>query len=315
MVEYTVAVCNYNMAETLEDSIRSTNDLVDDRFEVLVLDDGSTDGSLEILERLEKELPRVRVVHDDNNNLAEARLASIKAAQGEYVLIQLDTDDVYYRGVIDFVKLFHQIDDQIPFDLFLKGYHIQMAKRELLLSIPHRSMGYHEDRDLWRRMLAEGHLIGLHHRSIRRSVGYDRGFVEKANARFDAIVSQFRSGVTFESYMRWLLGKLQTWRPGRSLSMRSIIFNIACAPIAYLIATQRGVYGGFPPEYEDMVWYTKHLPTHIMTLSQIESKYDLAIDRDVLTPEGREIYDLEPGDRQGPRYWLNEYADVAANNC
>jgi hypothetical protein len=63
-----------------------------------------------------------------------------------------------------------------------------------------------------------------------------------------------------------------------------------------------------------MTWYVKELPAQIMTLSQIESEYELTIDRHALTPEGRDIYDLNPGDRQGPRYWLNEYADVAAND-
>jgi glycosyltransferase involved in cell wall biosynthesis len=314
MVEYTIAICNYNMADTLEESVKSINELVDDRFELLVLDDGSTDGSLSILERLTAELPRVRIVHDDNDNLAEARKASIEAARGEYVLIQLDADDVYYRGITDFVEIFHQIDDQVAFDPFLKGYHIQMASRDLLLTIPHRSMGYHEDRDFWRRMLAEGHLIGLHHESIRRTVGYDRGLSEKAEARFDAIVSQFRSGITFRSYMLWLIGKLLAWRPRKSLSLLSVLFNLVSAPLAYPIAVRRGIYGGFPEELADMTRYTELLPAHIMTLSQIESEYGITIDRSALSEDGRKIYDLDPGERPGPRYWLNERAEVAANN-
>jgi hypothetical protein len=187
-----------------------------------------------------------------------------------------------------------------------------MGKRSLLLDVPHRSMGYHEDRDFWRRMIAEGHLIGLHHKSIRRSIGYDRSFVEKANARFDAIVSQFRSGITFTSYVRWLLGKLGAWRPRSSLSLRSVVFNLACVVPAYLLAQRRGVYD-LPSEYADMTRYTDVLPSRIMTLSQIEDAYDIEIDRDALSPEGRDVYDLDPGEHPGPRYWLNERADVAAN--
>jgi glycosyltransferase involved in cell wall biosynthesis len=314
MVEYTIAICNYNMADTLEESVKSINELVDDRFELLVLDDGSTDGSLSILERLTAELPRVRIVHDDNDNLAEARKASIEAARGEYVLIQLDADDVYYRGITDFVEIFHQIDDQVTFDPFINGYHIQMASRDLLLTTPHRSMGYHEDRDLWRRMLAEGNLIGLHHESIRRTVGYDRGLSEKAEARFDAIVSQFRSGITFRSYMLWLIRKFLAWRPGTSLSLLSVLFNLVCAPLAYPMAVHRGVYGEFPEEFADMTRYTELFPEHIMTLSQIESEYGITIDRSTLSEEGRKIYDLDSGERPGPRYWLNERTEVAANN-
>jgi len=301
------------MADTIEESVKSINKLIDDRFELLILDDGSTDGSQSVLERLSSKLPRVRVVYGDNDNLAEARRASIEAARGEYVLIQLDADDVYDRGITDFVEIFHQIDDQVTFDPFLKGYHIQMASRDLLLTIPHRSMGYHEDRDLWRRMIAEGHLIGLHHKSIRHTVGYERGLRKKVEVRFDAIVSQFRSGITFQSYLQWLAGKLIAWRPSTSLSLISVLFNLVCAPLAYPIAIRRGVYRGFQKEFADMNRYSKLLPAHIMTLSQIESEYSIAIDRSDLSKEGRNIYDLEPGERPGPRYWLNERTKVAAN--
>lgn len=313
MVHYTIAVCNYNMAETLEGSIRSIDALVDDRFEILVIDDGSTDGSVEILSRLEEELPRVRLVHDENDNLAEARRASVEAARGKYVLIQLDADDVYERGITDFVEIFHQIEEQVDFDPFLKGYHVQMARRDLLLEVHHRSMGYHEDRDLWRRMVADEHLVGLHHLPIRHSIGYRRGLLDKVGPRFDAIVSQFRSGITFSSYVRWLLGKLTSWRPGGSLSLLSVLFNLVGALPAYLIARRRGVYGGFPEEYADMGRYTRILSSRIMTLAQIESEYGIEIDRSQLSDEGREIYDLAPGDLPGPRYWLNERAEVAAN--
>lgn len=312
MPEYTIAVANYNMAETVEQSIRSIDNLVDDRFEILVVDDGSTDGSLEILRDLEAELNRLRVVEGDNDNLAEARRSSIERADGEYVLIQLDTDDVYDRGITDFVEMFHQIESGVDFDPFLKGYHIQMGKRSLLLEVPHRSIGYHEDRDFWRRMIAEGHLIGLHHKSIRRSSGYERSFVEKASVRFDAIVTQFRSGITFPSYVRWLLGKLVAWRPGSSLNLRAVVFNLACVVPAYLLAQRRGIYD-LSDEYADMTQYTDVLPSQIMTLSQIEDAYELEIDRDALSDEGREVFDLEVGERPGPRYWLNERAEVAAN--
>ena len=49
---YSVCICNYNMADTLEVSLRSVLDQLDERYEVIVIDDGSKDSSVEILENL-----------------------------------------------------------------------------------------------------------------------------------------------------------------------------------------------------------------------------------------------------------------------
>lgn len=46
--KYTVVVCNLNMSATVERAVESILSQVDDDYEVLVVDGGSTDGSLEI---------------------------------------------------------------------------------------------------------------------------------------------------------------------------------------------------------------------------------------------------------------------------
>ena len=43
---YSVCICNYNMKEYLEISLKSILEQLDERYEVLVIDDGSNDGSL-----------------------------------------------------------------------------------------------------------------------------------------------------------------------------------------------------------------------------------------------------------------------------
>lgn len=319
VVEYTIAICNYNMAETLKESIFSVDELIDDRFEILVLDDGSTDRSYALLQELEEDIPRLRAVRsglDTDGGMFSyiiPRRESIEQANGKYVIFQIDTDDEYYRGILDFVNIFHQIEDQVDFDPFLKGYNITMAKRELLLKEPHRHLGYHDDRDIWRRMIANGAFIGLHHRSLRRSLGYERDTRTKASVRFDALVSQFRSGITPSGYVRWLCHKLLEWRPSGGLSLPAIVFNLVLTPLAYLVARKRNIYQDIPPEYADIANASRVLSENIMKLSQIEKKYDINIDRDALSTEGREVFDLDSGERPGPRYWLNQRADIAAN--
>jgi hypothetical protein len=188
-----------------------------------------------------------------------------------------------------------------------------MAKRELLLQEPHRHLGYHDDRDIWRRMIANGTFIGLHHHQICRDIGYERDTRTKMSVRFDALVSQFRSGITPSSHVRWLASKLLEWQPSGGPSLLAIVFNLVITPLAYPIARKRGIYRSIPPEYADIANASRVLSDNIMTLSQIEKKYEIDIDRNALSTEGREVFDLDSGERPGPRYWLNQRADIAAN--
>lgn len=310
MVEYTIAVCNYNMAETVEESIRSIDSLVDDRFEIVIIDD-SSDGSRAILRRIEGELHRVRLVEGSNENIGEARASAVDHARGEYVLHQLDADDKYTGGIIDFVTIFHQIESQVQFDPFLSGQHIHMGSRSLLRKVNYRSLGYNEDRDFWRRMIIHGSFIGIRHKPIRESIGYGREGIEKAATRFEAIVTQFRSGITLSSYLVWLLKKPFTVRLRDWQVLLSIAFNLAAAPLAFVIASRAGIYE-LPEEYSDMSKAETALRENIMTLSEIESHYGIDIDRSKLSETGRDIFDCDPRELQPPRLWLNQPADLSA---
>ncbi|QIO24129.1 glycosyltransferase family 2 protein [Haloarcula sp. JP-L23] len=70
------------MAETIEESLTSIISQLDDEFEVLVVDDGSTDGSLDILASLADIHKQLRYVVRDHSNLAEARNTSFELEKG-----------------------------------------------------------------------------------------------------------------------------------------------------------------------------------------------------------------------------------------
>lgn len=61
-------------------------------FEVIVVNDGSTDGTPAILDGYASKDPRVHVIHKENGGVASARQAGLDAAQGEYT-IHADSDD------------------------------------------------------------------------------------------------------------------------------------------------------------------------------------------------------------------------------
>lgn len=61
-------------------------------LEIILIDDGSTDGSGELCDQLAEEDARVRVIHKENRGPAEARNVGIRASTGDYLYF-LDSDD------------------------------------------------------------------------------------------------------------------------------------------------------------------------------------------------------------------------------
>ncbi|WP_169808830.1 glycosyltransferase [Microtetraspora fusca] len=71
-----------------------------DRIEVVVVDDGSTDGSGEIAEAYARDRPSVRLVRQENAGLGAARNRGTDLASGRYLAF-LDSDDLYAEGGLD----------------------------------------------------------------------------------------------------------------------------------------------------------------------------------------------------------------------
>ena len=87
----SIVIPCFNDGHYLDDSIRSVFNQTMPSFEVIVVDDGSTDpGTLAILDALP--WTRTRVIHQANRGLSAARNAGMSAARGTYV-VPLDADD------------------------------------------------------------------------------------------------------------------------------------------------------------------------------------------------------------------------------
>ena len=77
----SVVVCSYNGGETLDQCLRSLLDLDYPDYEVILVDDGSTDNTREIVARF----PDVEVVHQANQGLSVARNVGLRASTGSIV--------------------------------------------------------------------------------------------------------------------------------------------------------------------------------------------------------------------------------------
>jgi glycosyltransferase involved in cell wall biosynthesis len=82
----------YNTARFLEKCIASISSQTYQNLEIIIVNDGSTDGSGELADRLKDSDARIQVVHKENGGASTARNRGIQAASGEYLGF-VDSDD------------------------------------------------------------------------------------------------------------------------------------------------------------------------------------------------------------------------------
>lgn len=97
----SVIICTYNRADFLKQALASLNaqTLSKDRFEIVVIDDGSTDNTRDVIEPFIPDLP-IKYFYQKNAGLASARNHGIFAARGE-ILLFLDDDDIATPSLLE----------------------------------------------------------------------------------------------------------------------------------------------------------------------------------------------------------------------
>lgn len=91
-MKFSIIVPVYNVEAYLDDCLTSLQSQEYTDFEVICVNDGSTDGSREILSEWESRFPQMKVIDRENGGLSAARNTGLEAATGDYVLF-VDSDD------------------------------------------------------------------------------------------------------------------------------------------------------------------------------------------------------------------------------
>lgn len=100
MPKYSIVVPVYNAEAFLHEAVDSVlNQTVPD-WELLLIDDGSTDTSREICDYYRKRDSRIKVVSKKNEGVSVARNTALKYAEGEYVIF-LDSDDWISKNYLE----------------------------------------------------------------------------------------------------------------------------------------------------------------------------------------------------------------------
>ena len=93
---FTVITPVYNRSEIVVQTILSVLDQQFSDFEYLLVNDASTDGSLDVLKAFAQQDQRIKVIDlEENEGRCYARNEGLKHARGEWICY-LDSDDQYY---------------------------------------------------------------------------------------------------------------------------------------------------------------------------------------------------------------------------
>lgn len=99
-MKISIIVPTYNEKKILGNCIESLSEQTLKDFEIVIVDDGSTDGTLEILKRLKRSLPNFKFIKQSHLGAGAARNAGAKLSKGE-ILVFVDADMTFDK---DFLK-------------------------------------------------------------------------------------------------------------------------------------------------------------------------------------------------------------------
>lgn len=130
LVNVSIITPVYNVERCIEKTINSIINQSSKNFELLLIDDGSKDNSIEIAENLLINSDvNYRIIRQENSGVSVARNKGISEAEGEYVCF-LDSDDYIHK---DYIKLMYEKASACNCDLIFCDYTQVDSKGQVLV--------------------------------------------------------------------------------------------------------------------------------------------------------------------------------------
>lgn len=133
-MRFSVVIPLYNKEPYVEKTLRSVLDQSFSDYEVIVVNDGSKDGSLEVAKKVLEGIENATIIDQENNGVSTARNNGITASKGDYICI-LDADDWWEPTFLEEMdKLISEYPDA---GLYCTNYYyVHNGKSTVKLDIP-----------------------------------------------------------------------------------------------------------------------------------------------------------------------------------
>ncbi len=221
----TVLMPVYNSKLFLDEAISSILEQTFKDFEFIIIDDGSTDSSPEIIKKWSEKDNRIRLYSQSNQGIVHALNSGIRHARGKYIA-RMDADDIALPGRLD--KQYHFLEEHssvgviasrvrivdehgkdlgdiwpedkcLSYEQILQQLPISnciahpsvMASTKLLRRYGYRNQLHAEDADLWLRMLSDGVVIEKLPQKLLKYRVHPKSITQSAN-RAEGIEKQLR---------------------------------------------------------------------------------------------------------------------------
>ena len=128
---FSIIIPIYNTSNYLDDCLRSVVEQKFDDYEIILVNDGSTDNSFDICANYMKQYGNIVLISKPNSGLSDARNTGIHLARGKY-LIFLDGDD-YWNGryiLFDLFKIYQHSDPDLIINFFSSVYPDRIVPHE-----------------------------------------------------------------------------------------------------------------------------------------------------------------------------------------
>lgn len=133
-MDFSIIVPFYNSQTYIEQCIESVIRQTNGNFEILLIDDGSTDGSVERIKKYLKD-SRIKLIQKDNGGVSSARNLGIKKAKGKWITF-LDSDDWLDEDFLENAQRIiskHNRIDIIIYNLSLNGENKDIKENLFLI--------------------------------------------------------------------------------------------------------------------------------------------------------------------------------------
>lgn len=139
-MKISIITPNYNYAKYISQTIESIVSQDYDNYEHIIVDDGSTDNSVEIIKSYQRKYPdKIKLIIQENKGQTPAINTGLKSATGD-IIGWINSDDTYCKGIFNKINTIFQNNDKL--DIIIGNVNVVDLEGNFIYKIRHNSYDF-----------------------------------------------------------------------------------------------------------------------------------------------------------------------------